>query len=73
VACNYGCADWLGCDKEGEEVMDFDTIGKLLLILLAIPFVIVIWSCALALVDDCFCNGEIRYKIKQWVGRKLEG
>ena len=52
--------------------MDLDTIGKVLLILLAIPGVIVVWGFMFGFLDDCFCDGWIRRKIKQWVSRKLE-
>lgn len=39
--------------------MDLDMIGKALLILIAIPIVIFLWSCVFAFIDDCFCGGEI--------------
>jgi hypothetical protein len=52
--------------------MDLDTIGKVLLILFMIPIIILLWSCAFWFLDDCFCDGCILRKIKQWASRKLE-
>lgn len=52
--------------------MDLDTIGKVLIILLAIPILILSWSLAFYYLEDFFCDGVIRRKIKRWVSRKLE-
>lgn len=53
-------------------MMDLDTICKVMLILVVIPIIILLWNCAFWFLDDGFCDGEIRHKIKQWVSRKLE-
>jgi hypothetical protein len=52
--------------------MDLDTIGKVLLILFAMPILILLWSLAFYFLEDCLCDGAIRRKLKQWVSRKLE-
>lgn len=51
--------------------MDLDTICKVMLILVVIPIILFLWCGAFAFIDDCFCGGEIQYKIKQWVRRKI--
>ena len=52
--------------------MDLDTIGKVLLILFAMPGVILLWVFMFYFLDDCFCDGGILHKIKRWVSRKLD-
>ena len=52
--------------------MDFDVVGKVLLLLVAIPFVFLVWGVAFVLVDDTFCDGVFQNKINQWVRDKME-
>lgn len=52
--------------------MDFDVIGKVLLILAATPFVLLVWVVAFMLFDDTFCDGLCQCKIRQWVRDKME-
>lgn len=52
--------------------MDLDVVGKVLIILMAIPFVFFVWGVVFVLVDDTFCDGVFKNKIKQWVGDKIE-
>jgi hypothetical protein len=51
--------------------MDLETIGVVMLVLLLMPIIILLWCCAFAFIDDCFCGGEIQYKAKQWFRRKM--
>jgi hypothetical protein len=52
--------------------MDLEMIGVVMLVLFLMPVIILLWCCAFAFVDDCFCDGEIQYRVKQWVRRKIE-
>lgn len=52
--------------------MDLDVVGKVLILLMAIPFVLLLWGGALVLVDDTFCDGVFQNKIRQWVRDKME-
>lgn len=51
--------------------MDWDTIAKVMLILTVAPIVILLWVCGFAFIDDCFCDGEIRCKIKHWFRKNM--
>ena len=50
--------------------MDFAVVGKVLLILAAIPIVFLVWGLVFVLVDDTFCDGVFQDRIKRWAERK---
>ena len=52
--------------------MDFDVVGKVLIIFVVTPFVLLAWGVAFMLVDDTFCGGVFQDRIKQWVRDKME-
>lgn len=52
--------------------MDFDVVGKVLIILLVMPFVLLAWGAAFMLIDDALFGGVFQDRIKQWVRDKME-